>query len=174
MRDLKIILPILVVIAFVIAGVFQVYKSQTSIKKTAQSASPAPSPEKFPTAQESMAATSSSVLAASQPATGSDTQKIANIGIFVDSPQPQSKVTSPLKAIGYANALGNIQINVKDGNGNQLGSITTTACLGYDACPFETSVFFNASSTPTGSIDIYNPSTFDGSPNYFQTIPVTF
>lgn len=175
MKDWKIILPILVVMAFVIAGVFQVYKSQNILKKNTQpESSPSPSAEKFPTALESPNATTSSVLAQSQPATGSDTLQIQNIGIFVDLPQPYTKVESPLKIAGRANVLGEIQIDIKNESGKILGTTTANACLGYNSCYFESTIIFNNADSQTGFIEVYNPSTFDSSQQYIQIIPVSF
>ena len=173
MRDWKIILPILVVVAFVIVGVFQIYRSQIVTKRFA-SAPPSPQAEKFPSVEEAAVSPNASVLATRQPDTGSETTAIENIGIFIDLPTPDSQIASPVKIAGRANVLGNLQILIKDENGHILGSGTVTACLGYDACPFETTVNFTASSTQSGVIEVSNPSTFDGTQKYLQKIPIIF
>lgn len=113
-------------------------------------------------------------VAGVQPAAGSDTVEVKNIGIIVKTPQSSTAISSPLKITGNANVLeGKVAIRIKDATGQILGQGAAAACLGYDACPFETEIAFNSPRSDTGSIEVYNPS-FDGSQKYLQGIPVSF
>ncbi len=173
-------LAILFIIIFVIAllGAFFIYKNQTKLTSTEAS----PSPEAvltappLPSTSPSPAPQGASANApAAQPESGSNTVEIKNEGIKVDSPKASSIVTSPLTIAGSANVFGGkVVINIKDANGRILGSTQATACMGYDACSFTTTVDFKKSATQAGIIEVYNPSGTDGSPHYLQQILIRF
>jgi hypothetical protein len=110
-----------------------------------------------------------------QPETGPGTLGIKNIGIFLKSPQSGTKVSSPVNVSGKANVLdGNVEIRVKDANGNLLGFTRTTACLGLDACPFEAEVTIKNSETLTGTVEAYNYSSPNLGNHYFQSVDINF
>lgn len=169
---------ILLVIIFVIAlaGAYTIYRNQTN-KSLVPTLGENPSPEALATISPS-ASPSANLQApppAEQPSSGSDTVEVKNIGIQVSSPEASSVITSPVNVSGSANVFeGKVVINIKDASGKILGSGSSTACMGYDACPFQTTINFENSTTPAGTIEVYSPSGLDSSPQYLQQILVRF
>ncbi len=175
LNNLKI--AILLIIVFVLASSAGFYFYQKQIVKNVplpQEATSSPTAN-FPTSvSPSPTVEGFKSIPNSQPQTGSDTQDVKNIGIQIESPKAQDTIFTGLHLNGRANVLGNIVVVVKDANGNILGEGKTIACIGYDACPFETTVYFSQPSTQTGIVEVYNPSGIDDSPKYLQTIVVRF
>lgn len=173
-------LAILFIIIFIIAllGAFFIYKNQTKPASTEEpplseaviTASPPLSTSPSPASQ-----TSAANAPTAQPESGSNTLEIKNEGIKIESPEASSIITSPLTVKGSANVFeGKVIVNIKDANGQILGSGQATACMGYDACPFTTTVDFKKPATQAGTIEVYNLSSTNGSPKYLQQILVRF
>lgn len=166
----------LVVLILLFAG--GIYAYQRSIKPTIlkRNAQASPTPAKFnavasptpsPTAQVNQATN-----VAIAPSTGSDPQ---NIGISIQSPKPQSKITSPVTITGRANVEDAVvNLVVLDANRMVLGSSKVFTCMAEDACPFTQSVSFTAPLTTNGTIELYaNATTNNPQPN-LQVINVNF
>ena len=173
-KSAKLAVPIIIAFLLIVFGIYQLY--QKRLKEEATS-SPSPSIVGFPT--PSIFSPSPIVLGSNapstQPASGSDTVEIKDVGIFIDSPKESQQVTSPLKISGRANVFdGNVQIRIKDSTGNIKGKGSARACLGLNACPFETYVTFQKPSTFSGIVELYSPNAVDGSEDYLQTINVIF
>lgn len=177
MNSLKWVIPILIVAILVGAGAWAIYKAQIAKEEI----SPIESPNiNFPGAKEASPTpqlqVQSTTPPVNQPATGQENGlEITNIGIRIISPQPNVKITSPVKVTGMANVTSQrVVIQIKDANGDILGQGHATACLDLDACAFQASILFSNSQTTTGQIEAYSPSTIDNSATYLQSIPVTF
>lgn len=172
MSSLKIIIPILIVFILIGAGAYSIYRAQTAIEitDTTQNSFPSPSPSSSPNVQ------GAKNPPANQPATGpEDELGIKNIGIQLTSPEPQTKINSPVQVTGTANVTSQtVHIAILDSNGSILGQGQATACVGLDACPFKASIKFNSPQTQTGSVEVYSPSTLDSSKTFLQSIPVSF
>lgn len=174
LNNLKIVILLIIVFVLAVSAIFYFYQKRI-IKNVPLTELATPSPAaNFPTSSANPSTFGSQSVPNSQPQTGFDTQDVKNIGISLLGPQQSEKISSPVLVSGRANVLGNIVVVVKDANGNILGEGKTTACVGYDACPFEAAVDFSQSSTPTGTVEVYNPSGVDGSPKYLQVISVRF
>lgn len=106
-----------------------------------------------------------------QPESGSDTQTVKRSGIWIIRPQQSQSVTSPQSVTGMANVLGDLQVVIRDSNGNVLGTSWAKACVGIDACPFGVNVTFQKPQTSIGSIEVSSP---QDSKNFTQTISVNF
>ncbi len=180
MNNIRTIILAVIIFVIALAGIYYLYQTQVNKNnanlipypspgsnfESAASPSPSPSP-----GAGSQAANPPKV----QPASGSDTVEVKNIGIRVTGPEASSKISSSVKVSGFANVFeGRVAILVKDGNGQILGRGQATACMGYDACPFETTVSFNQSTTQAGTLEVYSPSGIDGSAQYLQTLLVRF
>ena len=173
-KSLKFIIPVVIAFFLIVFGVFQLYKNKV---RDSASSSPIPITSPSITAVVSPSPTPlvMGTIPSNQPAAGSDTVEIKNVGIYVDSPQKNQLVLSPQKVSGKANVFeGNVQIRILDANGNILAKGSATACLGTDACPFETTVTFKKPTTSTGSIELYSPNAVDGAEDYLQSIPIIF
>lgn len=119
--------------------------------------------------------TSPNSIAGSQPQTGSDTAEIKNIGISIENVFSGQTISSPLTVNGKANVFeGHVVLQIKDANGKVLGQSTATACMGLDACPFQSTITFSKPSTSYGTLETYSPSGKDGSKLYTQTVVVNF
>jgi len=169
---------ILLVIIFVIAlaGAYTIYRNQTN-KSLVPTLGESLSPEALATISPSASplANLQNPPPAEQPSSGSDTVEVKNIGIKVENPHASTVVSPPLTVSGSANVFeGNVIVNVKDASGKILGSGRATACMGYDACPFEVKIDFQKSTSSAGIIEVYSPSGLDGSPQYLQQILVRF
>ncbi|MEK7581558.1 MAG: Gmad2 immunoglobulin-like domain-containing protein [Patescibacteria group bacterium] len=180
MNSLKIIIPAVILFILATAGVYTIYQTQTANKKTVD-ATPQISPQSnFPTSSASPKLQPSPTSASqtnvqAQPATGTDELEIKNEGIQLQSPTRGELVNSPLTVSGIANVTSQIVvITVKDTAGNTLGQGTAQACVGLDACYFETTIAFSGPRTSIGYLEVYSPSTIDNSPTFLQTIPVSF
>lgn len=173
MDNLKIAILIVILVALGATGVYYFYQRSVITQDFQPTETVNQSPKIGFEVSPSPSARKGSV-AGVQPAAGSDTISVKNIGIFVDLPRASSIITSPIHISGRANVLdGKVEIAIKDSAGEILGQGSAVACLGYDACPFETEVAFNRPKTDTGSVEVYNPS-FDSSQKYLQSIPVSF
>lgn len=176
MNNLKTAILIIIVVALVATGVFYLYQKQLIPKSLAPSpASPTPKV----TFQDLKPLTPTSApqgrTLGTQPETGSNTRQIKNIGITIFRPQALTLVSSPVKVSGRANVLeGKVIVRIKDANGHILGQGETTACMDYDACPFETTVDFSQPAISTGTVEAFNPSSVDGSEKYLQSVTVRF
>lgn len=176
LNNIKIAILLIIIFVLAISAGFYLYQKQI-IQKAQVSGQPGPSPTTNFPASATPTPTIEGIKTApnSQPETGTNTQDVKNIGIKVVSPQASTIISSPVTVAGSANVFeGQVVILVKDANGNILGRGQATACMGYDACPFETKIDFSQPSTPTGTLDIYNPSGVDSSPKYLQQILVRF
>ena len=179
--SLKIIIPVLIVLILVAAGIYAIYKAQSTSTSITALASASPIATGFPTASQTPEPASkqqnqNTSSTQTQPKTGPhDGLEIKNEGIQVDSPTQATQVTSPLKVTGRANVTSQkVNIEVIDANGNILGRGQASACVGLDACPFEASIIFSKPTTSQGTIKLYSPSTVDSSQTYITTISVTF
>ncbi len=106
------------------------------------------------------------------PSTGEDPQ---NVGITLNFDLTKSKITSPTVLSGSANVPDSIvYLQVKDANGNILGSTKVTACMAQDACPFETSVIFASPQTATGTIEAFARPSFQDPKPYLATVGISF
>lgn len=176
MNNYRVAILAVIILIILFAGAYFIYQKQTGNIPTFE-ANPSASPESLITLPSPTPAPQSSAgpQVNEQPQSGSDTVEVKNIGIKVDQPEGSSIISSPLTVSGSANVFeGKIIINVLDSAGHVLGSSQTTACMGYDACPFQTSINFASPLTQAGTIEIYNPSGVDGSPHYLQSILVRF
>lgn len=176
-KSLKFVIPIVIVFILIVIGAYQLFKNKLTKPPVEVSEVATASPNGFQLPQSP--SPTPNVLAGTtpniQPAAGSDTVEIKNIGIYVEVPIADQKVISGQKVSGRANVfLGNIQIRVKDANGTILGKGSATACLGTDACPFETSVTFAKPNTTAGTLELYSPNATDGAEDYLQIIAVQF
>ena len=176
LSNIKIAILLIIVFVLAISAGFYFYQKQI-IQKGQILEQPSSSPTaNFPSSASPTPQVQGTKTAPnSQPETGTNTQDVKNIGISVTSPQTSTIISSPVLVVGRANVFeGKVIILVKDSNGNLLGQGNATACMGYDACPFEATVYFNQPSTSTGTIEVYNPSGVDGSPKYLQQILIRF
>ncbi|OGD86988.1 hypothetical protein A2870_04425 [Candidatus Curtissbacteria bacterium RIFCSPHIGHO2_01_FULL_41_11] len=175
LKSLKLVLPLVIAFLLVVFGVFQLFK-KTVINQTSEAT---PIPISTPTSNfEVPPSPTPQVMGTtplSQPAAGTDTVEIKNIGIYVDAPKTNQKVISPLQIEGFANVTnGIVQIRIKDSGGNILGTGDAKACLGTDACPFKTSFIFTKSKTPEGTLELYSLNSTTGAEDYLQIIPIKF
>jgi len=177
MNNIKTIILLIIIFVIAVGGIYYLY--QTQVVKINEDLLPYPTPT---TTFEDLVSPSPIPSPVGkltpprvQPEAGSNTIDVKNIGIEVESPHASSAISSPLNVKGRANVFeGKVQINVKDANGKILGSNQATACMGYDACPFETVINFDKSTTEAGILEVYNPSGVDGSPKYLQQILIRF
>ena len=150
------------------AGIYVIYQKQVVQNKNV-SPTPLPSPiTKFP---ETLGqSTSPAPIPNLQPVSGSETANI-QLGITVKSPIATTIVSSPLTVTGTANVpSANIEIWVKDANGQILGRGQSTACFDTNPCPFKASVVFSQPSTQTGTVEVLSSESSD----FLQIIPVRF
>jgi len=179
MNNIKTIILLVIVFVLAVAGIYYLY--QTQVNKNKDNLLPYPSPGSSfesltpPSPTPGASPVGSKNPPQIQPESGSNTLQVKNIGIQVANPQASTKISSPLTVSGFANVFeGKVVILLKDSNGKVLGESQATACMGYDACAFETTINFQPSQTQAGSIEVYNPSGVDGSPHYLQQILVRF
>lgn len=171
-KDLKLIIPAALIFILALFGIYRLYQVRVGQPKPSPSPSPIVSPSGFPTLSPTPAF---SPPPPGQPASGSDTVEVKNIGITLDSPQSGNLITSPVKVTGRANVFeGHVAIRVKDAYGNIVGLGFATACMDVDACPFETSIFFPSSKTQMGTVEAFSPSAMDGSEQYLQSQSIRF
>lgn len=177
-KNLRFIIPIIIVFVLIVLGLYQLYKNR--VNKETEEAKTSPSPSLIagfevsppPIASPNVLGTN---VPAMQPQSGSDTVEVKNVGIYVYLPSQNQQISSPVKVTGRANVFdGNVQIRIKDANGNLLGQGSATACLGTDACPFEASITFSKTTTSSGTAELYSPNTVNGSEDYLQIIQVQF
>ena len=174
MNNYRVAILATIVLIILFAGAYFIYKNQVNNQISTVEESPSlevltlssPSPTTLPAGGQ--------VQVNEQPQSGSDTQEVKNIGIQITSPSASSVISSPLTVSGFANVLGDIVINVKDADNKILGSAKVTACIGLNACPFQVAINFAKSQTDAGAIEVYNPSTANGKPQYLQQIPIRF
>ena len=178
-------LVVIAIFALTVIGAFQIYRSRSVQNETQTTQTPQAEEQGLEETgfagitEEATPTPTPPVLGANtpqiQPESGSNTQGIQNPGITVTDPNQNSQVSSPVKVTGHANVLGStVSVVIRDSLGRALGLGNTTACFGYNSCPFEASIVFQTPQTPTGVIEVYSPSTFDSSKKHLQIIPVTF
>lgn len=173
MNNYRTVILLIIIFVIAVASAFYIYKRQTLNNKITDF-EPLPSPG-FTFSSPSPSPVSATQVPGQQPASGSDTIEIKNEGIKIFNPAASSQIASPIIVSGIANVFeGKVQINIKDSGGKILGSAQATACMGYDACTFATTVNFESSTTQAGILEVYNPSGVDGSPNYLQQILIRF
>lgn len=173
MNNYRVVVLLIIIFVLAIAGAFYIYRRQTANVKITDF-EPLPSPG-FTFSSPSPSPVSATQVPGQQPAAGSDSIVVKNEGIKVITPSASSQITSPVTIAGYANVLsGKVQIKIKDGNGKILGSTQTTACFGYDACTFETTINFDSPTTQAGILEVYSPSSLDNSAKYLQQILIRF
>ncbi len=172
-----VVIAVMVLLTF---GAFKIYQARTKKPTSIALQTPSPASSAKTNAQlpsPSSVASPSPVLGTntaspqSLPASGSQTQEVSNAGISTISPVQGQKITSPIQVTGMANVLGDLQITIKDSNGNVLGQGSAKACLGTNACPFAATVDFSKAQTKTGAIEISAP---QDSSNYAQVISIAF
>ncbi len=191
MNNLKVAILLIVIFVLAVAGFYYFYLKQVS-KSQNLSLQPLQSPKtNFPSATASAspvvqtqsteenikqpgAVAGTSTFPQSQPETGAGQSQIADAGIKIQTPQTQAPITSPVTVNGTANVPNNLILEVKDAKGKILGIRKTEACFGYQACPFTISVVFTQPETPTGQITVYSPTLSGNSPEYSQSVYVTF
>ena len=168
------IVGIAVLILIVTGSIFASRKlSQIKVSQTTAKASPSPSPQGFSALSQATVKLEEQTLLSlkSQPETGAGDVK--NIGVFLNLPLSGTTISSPVKVSGFANVYdGLVKIKVKDTSGNVLGGNSATACMGLDACPFETNVSFTKSTTLVGTIEAWGLD--QNQLDLLQTIPITF
>ncbi|MCR4324308.1 MAG: Gmad2 immunoglobulin-like domain-containing protein [Candidatus Curtissbacteria bacterium] len=177
-RSFQVGLVVIAILILASIGVFQLFRSRVLNKPKSPTPTPLVVATPSPTGGFGNMVSPTPIAGTtppSQPATGSDTQEVRNVGITVNLPLSKSVVSSPVKVSGQANVFeGNVQIRVKDAKGNILGLGSATACMDYDACPFEASVVFEPSTTSTGTVEVFSPSGHDGSSQHLQIVHIKF
>lgn len=174
MKSLKWIIPIVIVTILLGAGVYTIYRTQTAVEQILPTQSPR---NNFPTQEASPSLQVKGIAPPNnQPATGpEDGLEVKNVGIKVENLNSNVKISSPLTIKGTANVTSQtVIVSVKDANGKILGTGQATACIGLDACDFQTQIAFSNPTTSAGFVEVYSPSTIDSSPTFLQTIPITF
>lgn len=136
--------------------------------------SPTPNPKQTPAPSATPTPASSGTNVANQPTTGSDELEIRNPGISIDNVQAGDTVNTGITISGRANVTNTkVVIEIKDNDGKVLGAGNTTGCIGYDACPFSTTINFEKAQSKTGILFAYNPGD-NGTRLYEVQIPVNF
>ncbi|OGE09891.1 hypothetical protein A3A60_04870 [Candidatus Curtissbacteria bacterium RIFCSPLOWO2_01_FULL_42_26] len=175
MNNYRVAILAAIVLIILFAGAYFIYKNQVTNQISTINESPSPESLTLPSPSPTILPAGGEAQVNEQPQSGSDTVEVKNIGIQVASPSGSSAISSPVTVSGSANVFeGRIVIRVKDGGGQLLGSGEATACMGYDACAFTTTINFNSSLTQAGTIEVYNPSGVNGTPHYLQQILVRF
>lgn len=191
MNNLKVAILLVITFVLAVAGFYYFYLKQVS-KFQSMSMPPFESPkENFPSATASAEpnfktqstgeeirqpgqVAGTSTFPSAQPETGLGQTQIADAGIVIQTPQTQTKITSPVTVSGLANTPNSLIVEVKDAAGQILGIRKTSACFGYQACPFSVSVVFSNPSASIGQITVYSPSLSNNSPEYSESVSVTF
>lgn len=170
------IVGIAVLILIVTGSIFASRKlSQIKVSQpTAKvSPSPSPSPQGFSALSRDVEKLEreTTLTLKSQPETGIGDVK--NVGIYLSLPLAGNTIASPVNVSGFANVYdGLVKIRVKDESGNVLGENSTYACMGADACHFETTVTFIESPNLAGVIETWGLD--QNQQSIAQTIPITF
>lgn len=176
MNNLKTAVLIVIIFIIGVSGVFWIY--QTQVKQAEEDLLPLPTVEPIPAEEAAPPSPDiTDILTQAppvQPEAGSDTVEIKNAGIFLETPEASSKITSPVIVSGKANILGDIVLKVKDANGNVLGEEKTAACVSYDACPFSVTLHFKPSTNEAGTIEVLNQPAADASLKHVQSILIRF
>ncbi len=171
MNSLKLIIPLAIIFALLGAfGVYRVYKAQTKSEANIRQ-------EFFPSTSDSAtpAVQGATTTLPGQPSTGQDELEIKNIGIQLSSPVANQQISSPQKVTGTANVTSQtVVIKILDSDRNTLGWSQASACVGLNSCQFEAIVTFQNPNSTNGYLEIYSPSTINGSKTFLQTIPVAF
>lgn len=165
-NNLIIALVIIILVAVGSAGIYWAWQKQKL--ETQITPSPTPSPiSKFPsTLGESKA---NGPLPSVQPQAGADTASV-NLGIEITAPDGNSPVSSPVKIKGLANVPEeSVIVEIKDNNGNVLGSSQASACFDSHPCPFEASVIFASSAGDWGTLEVYSPES-----GFFDSVQIFF
>lgn len=177
MNNLKTVILLIIIFVLAVAGIYYLY--QTQVVKKNIDLLPYPSPtttfDDLTSPSPAASPVTNTTPPRVQPEAGSNTQSVNNVGIKVENPQASSVVFSPLTIKGSANVFeGKVVIKVIDVNGKILGQGQANACMGYDACPFETTISFEPTQSKAGILQVYNPSGIDNSPQYLQQILIRF
>ena len=177
MTNVKSFIVGIIVIVLLAAGGAYVYQKSIRPAFLDQTPTTTPSPSsKFKTEATPSAIpgtqTTQKTNITSAPSTGNDPE---NIGINISQPIQGGQITQPTQITGSANVLDStVNIQIKDANGNILGSAKSTACMAKDACQFSTTIFFTPSSTSTGTIEAFGTSTFANPKPYLQIVNISF
>lgn len=166
------IVGIAVLILIVTGSIFAASKL-SQIKVSPPIAKVSPSPQGFSALSRDVEKLENQTVSElkSQPETGIG--DIKNVGISLNSPLSETTISSPVKVSGFANVYdGLVKVMVKDANGKVLGENSATACMGTDACPFETNVTFTQPLTSVGTIEAWGLD--QNQQSIAQTIPITF
>lgn len=109
----------------------------------------------------------------SEPLTRRDFQDVAPL-IVVETPKSGQDVTSPITVSGFANVFeANVNIVIRDENGNVLVETFTTATCGSGCWgDFSEAVAFEVDERQRGQIDVLTYSAEDGSEQNVVSIPV--
>ncbi len=165
-----IIVALVIIFALATFGIYRLYKSKTD----------KPNPLPTPTPITASIGFNASPLppspkpSGSQPVTG-PSDEFPNIGILVTSPKSGETVGSPVKIQGFANLPSQeVSIVVKDVYSTVLGIGKASACFAKIPCAFSASVVFKKPQTQTGTIEVFSPSSQNGSKEYLQTFRVNF
>lgn len=153
-NSLIIALVIIILVVAGGAGIYLVWQKQKL--KTQLIPSPAPSPiSNFPSTLGK--STTNGPVPDVQPQAGTDTAFLT-LDIEITAPQDKSQISSPVKVKGLANVPEeSVIVEIKDNNGNVLGSAAASACFDSHPCPFEASVIFENNTTESGTLEVHSP-----------------
>ncbi len=166
------VIGIAVLILIVTGSIFAASKL-SQIKVSQPTAKVSPSPQGFSALSRDVEKLEKQTVSElrSQPETG--ISEIKNVGIYLSLPLAGNTIASPVKASGFANVYdGLVKIRVKDVSGNVLGENSAIACMGTDACPFETTVTFTKPLASVGTIEAWGLD--QNQLDLLQTIPISF
>ena len=152
-NNLIVALVIIILVAVGSAGIYWAWQKQKVQSQITPS--PAPSPiSNFPsTLGESKAI---GPVPNVQPQAGADTAFVT-LGIEINTPNGKPQISSPAKVKGLANVPEeSVIVEIKDNNGNVLGSAQASACFDSHPCPFEASVIFESGTTDSGTLEVHS------------------
>lgn len=177
MSSLKIILSVIILFVLLVAGIYYYYQTQVSnvsdLNLNTQASPGLGFKEASPSA--STKGTSASASQATTPGTGPEDRMALATTISITNPAQASTITSPVQVNGFANITSQVvEIQIKDSNGNTLGTSRASACLSYTACDFAANIVFAKPQTSTGTIEAFAKSTIDGSPVDITSLGVNF
>ena len=95
--------------------------------------------------------------------------------ILVENPWPGDEIGNPVTVPGQALAFeGTVGIRIKDANSTILANTSAQAANGTELSTFSKSVSYTASTTATGTVEVFSISAKDGSEQDKVVIPVKF
>ena len=164
-NNLIVALVIIVIVAVGSAGIYWAWQKQKL--ETQITPSPAPSPiSNFPS---TLGKSTNNNVPNVQPQAGEDTASV-DLGVEITAPYGKSQISSPLKIKGLANVPEeSVIIEIKDNNGNVLGTSQSSACFDSHPCPFEASIVFESSAGDFGTLEVHSPES-----GYFDSVQVFF